>query len=106
MFHVAFFENSESNKWLIRQFELFRLNESFMAEKFVPRPDISIMFHFRDTPFILEDNEIQLEPFFATPILSKSLSLNLHGKMDTFVVVCKPTVFSRIFDVNLSPVPK
>ena len=106
MFNVDFFENNKRNKWLIRQFELFRLNESFIAEKFVPRPDISIMFHFRDTPFILEDNEIQLEPFFATPILSKSISLYLYGEMDTFIAVCKPTVFSRIFDVNLSSVPK
>lgn len=106
MFRVKFLKNNKNNEWLVRQFELFRFNEPFMAEKFVPRPDICVMFHFKDVPFILEDNEIRLEPFFATPIVSKSLTLNFHGEMDTFVVVCKPTVFSRIFDINLSSVPK
>ena len=106
MFRVKFLKNNKNNEWLVRQFELFRFNESFMAEKFIPRPDISIMFHFRDTPCILGKNEIRLEPFFATPILSKSLTLNFQGEMESFVVVCKPTVFSRIFDVNLSSVPK
>ena len=74
MFGVKFFRNNENNEWLIRQFEIF-FNESFLAEKFIPRPDISIVFHFKDRPLILGETNIQLEPFFAAPIIPKSLSL-------------------------------
>lgn len=79
---------------------------SLLAEKFIPRPDISIVFHFKDRPLILGETSIQLEPFFVAPIIPKSIVLNFHGTMDTFIVICAPTVFSRVFDINLSPVPK
>ncbi len=106
MLGVKFYRNNESNDWLIRQFEVFNFNESFLAEKFIPRPDISIVFHFKDRPLILGETNIQLEPFFAAPIIPKSITLNFIGTMDTFIVICKPTVFTRIFGINLSPIPK
>jgi len=102
MFQVEHFNVLATEDWLIRQFELFQFEDSSLKEKFVPRPDISIIFHFKNTPLIIEDKEIYLEPFFCTPILSKSLSLTFHGTMDTFVVVCKPTVLSRVFNLDLT----
>lgn len=106
MFQVEHYDTEKTQSWLIRQFEVFQFNDSFLAEKFIPRPDVSIIFHFRDAPLILDNTEIRLELFFAAPIISKSLVLNFHGTMDSFVAVCKPTVFSRIFGLDLSPVQK
>lgn len=106
MFQVEQYDTKNTQSWLIRQFEFFQFDDSFIAEKFIPRPDISIIFHFKDTPLILDDTKIRLEPFFAAPIISKSLVLNFHGTMDSFVVICKPTVFSRIFAIDLSPLKK
>jgi AraC-like DNA-binding protein len=105
MFGVKFFRNNGNNEWLVRQFEIF-FNESFLAEKFIPRPDISIVFHFKDRPLILGETNIQLEPFFAAPIIPKSIVLNFHRTMDTFIAICKPTVFSRVFGIDLTPIPK
>ena len=105
MLDVKFFRNNEQNEWLVRQFEIF-LNESFLAEKFIPRPDISIVFHFKDCPLISGKTNIQLEPFFTAPIIPKSIVLNFNGTMDTFIVICKPTVFSRVFGIDLTPIPK
>lgn len=105
MLYVKHFGNNKSNEWLVRQFEIF-FNESFWAEKFIPRPDISIVFHFKDRPLILGETNIQLEPFFAAPIIPQSIVLNFHGTMDTFIVICKPTVFTRVFGIDLTPIPK
>lgn len=105
MLYVKHFDNNKNNEWLVRKFEIF-FNESFLAEKFIPRPDISIVFHFKDRPLILGETNIQLEPFFAAPIIPKSIVLNFHGTMDTFIVICKAAVFSRVFGIDLSPVQK
>ncbi|GAB1415721.1 helix-turn-helix domain-containing protein [Paludibacter sp.] len=105
MLYVKHFDNNKSNEWLVRKFEIF-FNESFLAEKFIPRPDISIVFHFKDRPLILGETNIQLEPFFAAPIIPQSIILNFHGTMDTFIVICKAAVFSRVFGIDLSPIQK
>ena len=52
MLGVKFFSNNESNDWLVRQFEIFKFSDSFLAEKFIPRPDMSIVFHFKDRPLV------------------------------------------------------
>jgi len=106
MFNVEYCKATTDQDWLVRQFEAFHFDQPFLTEKFIPRPDVSIIFHFKDTPLILNEKKIQLEPFFAAPIIPKSLLLNFHGLMDTFVVICKPTVFSRIFGIDLSPMPR
>lgn len=102
---VIFYRNNKNNEWIVRQFEIF-FSESFSAEKFIPRPDISIVFHFKDCPLILGETNIPLKPFFAAPIIPKSIVLNFQGTMDTFIVACKPTVFSRILGIDLTPIPK
>jgi len=94
--------HTETAHWLIRQFESFRFTEPLLVEKFIPRPDISLVFHFKDVPQIREEPPVQLEPFFVAPIVSRSIVLDFHGTMDTFVVICKPAVLSRIFGLDLS----
>ena len=79
MFQVEHYPSENSHGWLVRQFELFRLDDSFLVEKYVPRPDVSLIFHFGNVPFVINDKEVMLKPFFATPIITKSLMLKLQG---------------------------
>ena len=106
MFDVKIHESSAENDWLVRQFEILKFADANLEEKFIPRPDISIVFHFKDQPLISSEKKIQLEPYFVGPIVPSSMVLNFHGEMDTFIAICKPTVFTRVFNVNLTPVKK
>ena len=102
MLQVEHHEVPSEAKWLIKQFETFQLNEPCLTELFVPRPDISIIFHFKSTPHLVNSTCTPLELFFATSVVSKSLEMQMNGPMDTFVVICKPTVFSRFFAIDVS----
>ncbi len=102
MFYVKRYIATE-NDWLIRQYEIFRSTGCCFVEKFIPRPDISIIFHFKALPLIVETPVVKLEPFFAAPIISESLNLNLNGISDTFIISCNPTPLSRIFELDLTP---
>lgn len=107
MFKVAHYPPSHSQKWLVSLFETFRFNEpTYIFDKFIPRPVASVIFHFQDRPLVSENPQILLEPFFLAPITPKTMILKLGGQMDVFTVTCNPTVFSRIFNIDLSPVPK
>ena len=104
MLQVEIHKNINTNQgWLINQFEIFNFTEPFLTEKFIPRQYISIVFNFRNLPLILDKLPIQLEPFFVGPIIPQAIKLKFQGNMDTFIVACKPTVFSRHFNINLSP---
>ncbi|WP_262248459.1 helix-turn-helix domain-containing protein [Parapedobacter soli] len=105
MLNVDLFDKDENNEWLIRQFEAYRFIGTSVTDKFIPRPYISIIFHFGDCPQIDGEMTIQLAPFFLAPIIPKTIALKFHGHMDTFAVHCKPTVFSQVFGLDLSPVP-
>ncbi len=106
MLGVKLYGNNENNDWLVRQFVAFDVSDSLLSEKFIPRPDISIIFHFKSRPLLMEKEDILLEPLFATSIISQPIVMNLHGPMDTFVAICKPTVLTRIFGLNLDYIPK
>jgi len=93
------------NHWLVHQFEAFRFSGDSIADKFVPRPYLSIVFHFGDCPRILDNPPKQLPPFFVAPIVPQAFVLEFHGEMDSFMVHCNSTVFSRLFDLDLSPSP-
>ncbi len=106
MLDVELFDNDKNNEWLIRQFETYRFKGTFLADKFIPRPYISLLFHFKSCPLILEEPPLELEPFFVAPIIPKAFTLKFHGNMDTLAVTCKATVFTRLFALDLSPVSK
>ncbi len=104
MLNVELFGNNKDNEWLIRQFEAYRFTGSAVTDKFIPRADISIIFHFKDCPLIAGEIPLELAPFFAAPIIPKTITLQFRGNMDTFAVTCKATVFSRLFELDMSPV--
>ncbi|HLW31663.1 MAG TPA: helix-turn-helix domain-containing protein [Aequorivita sp.] len=106
MVSIELYNNDKTNEWLIRQFEAYHYNGSSLIDKFFPRPYISIIFHFTDRALISGENSIKLEPFFVAPIIPQAINLEFKGKMDTFAVTCKATVFSRLFNVDMSPTLK
>lgn len=77
-----------------------------MVDKFLPRPYISLLFHFKDCPSIAANPPIKLEPFFLAPIIPQAITLDFGGNMDTFAVYFHATLFSHIFKLDLSPVSK
>jgi AraC-like DNA-binding protein len=106
MLNSELFNNDKTNKWLIRQFEVYQFNGSSLEDKFLPRTDVSLIFHFKDCAWISGETSLRLEPFFVGPIIPQALNLKFQGTMDTLAVTCKATVFSRLFELDLSPVFK
>lgn len=106
MLNVEIFDRDKNTEWLIRQFEAYRFHGDSMVDKFIPRPYLSIIFHFKDRPLIVDANSVTLEPFFVAPIISRAITLQFQGRMDTFTVLCKASVFSNLLNLDLSPVSK
>ena len=103
--HVKLF-NDKNNEWLIRQFEAYRFSGSAVEDKFFPRPDVSLVFHFKDCALLSGKMPMPLEPYFVAPIIPQAITLRFQGNMDTLAVTCKATVFSRLFELDMSPVSK
>jgi len=90
--------------WLIKQFETFRFDiDGSIYDKFIPRPEISLIFHFKDIPLIIGEKTESLPSYFAVPIIEKAVDLEIHGYMDSFVVICRPTSLSRFFHLEMTP---
>ncbi len=106
MLSIETFDNDKNTEWLIRQYESYRFNSPPLADKFIPRPYIYLLFHFKDCPIIADEPPIKLESFFVAPIVPKAFTLKFQGNMDTLAIACKATVFSRLFRVDMSPVSK
>ena len=91
--------------WLVTQYESIRFEgKLILTDRFVPRADVAFVFHFKDTPVILEPKQIKLPPFFIAPVLRNSLTLEISGILDTLVIACLPSVLSRVLKIDLSPV--
>lgn len=106
MFQVDRYNVTEPHLcWLVKEFEHFRIqNFDLLTEKFIPRFDVAIAFHFKSLPVVMDESPVTLKPFYVAPVNKKFLNIRLSGEIDSFVVLCKPTVLSRIFNVNLSEV--
>lgn len=99
-------KGDKSDAWLIRRYEAYQFKGSSVSDKFIPRPFIYLLFHFKDRPLITQEPPIKLEPFFVAPIVPEAFTLIFEGELDSFAIACNATVFSRLFGVDLSPVSK
>ena len=101
---VHFYPPGDDIKWLVRKFETIRYGSGShgLKDQFMPRPDIALVFNFKSIPQILMHDDLKLKPFFIATIPVKPLMLSIDGQIDSFIVVCKATVFSRIFKINMS----
>lgn len=101
---VTYHTPSSSMQWLVNQYEFIRFDgKSKVLDKFIPREDISLVFHFHTPPFMLEPGQGLLPPYFIAPVITQANLMRISKKNETFIVTCKPSVFSRIFNINLAP---
>jgi len=56
--------------WLVRQFETIRCKaDADVLDKFIPRYDVSLVFHFKTPPLMLNPVKEVLPPFFLVPVV-------------------------------------
>lgn len=100
---AEYFRPGDDVSWLVRQFEVIRYCSNIeITDKFVPREDAAIVFHFRNRPRMLSPVNQVLPPFFIAPVSPKANSISLTGDNDSLIVICKPTVLSRILNISLA----
>lgn len=106
MIKVETFNSKNCDGWLINQFEVYSYNGLPLADRVIPRPYVFVVFHFKDCPAIEMEDSKYLEPVFLAPIVQQAITLEFYNNMDTLVVICKASVFSRLFNIDMSPVKK
>ena len=103
MYNVRYFKPDNSVSWLVKQFLVIEMSGQMQIEdKFVPRQDASLVFHFNTLPYIIEPIETELKPFFVAPLLRKAIKMKISGKLDTFIISCHPSVMSRVFKIDMT----
>lgn len=100
---VNFSSVPESLQWLVLQFETIRYldSEILLSDKFIPRPDAALVFQFKKLPKIILPFEVKLKPFFVAPVISRPNQLQMEGGLDSFIIICKASVLSRIFHLQM-----
>lgn len=102
MVDVRFYFPAPQLGFLVRQFETIRISkDQKMTDKFIPRPDAALVFHFRTCPRITSPVCMKLPPFFVAPVVPANFSLTAPGDLDTFIVVCHASVLSRVFRIHM-----
>ncbi len=102
-FHANYALPSEDVQWLVKQYEEIRFaGGGDIQDKFIPRYDVSLVFHFGLPPVILQPLARRLPRFFLAPVIPCANLIKLTEPDTTFVVVCKPTVLSRVASADLS----
>jgi len=101
---VRFYKPDDNVKWLVRKFETIKSEHASlqMADNFIPRPDIALVFNFEKLPTIVDPVNLRLKPLILTSIFDKPIQLSIEGRLDTFVVICNATVLSGLLKVNLN----
>lgn len=103
---VRYYEAGARLSWLVGQFEILNCtSDADFSDKFIPRFDIALVFHFGTPPMMLHPVNGPLPPYFLAPIITKSSLMRIDKSNSTLVVTCKPTVLSRILHLDLSPEP-
>lgn len=106
MQEILIYDVPENIKWLITSFEF----NNFLFDKskystFLPRADMSMIFHFGDTPSVYSNVQkkfINLSNFLIVPIVSFKIPIKLGMNSISFIAICRPTVLTRIFNMDLS----
>lgn len=99
---VCFRKPAERYEWLVKQYEVIKSSEEAdILEKFIPREDISLVFHFGTPPCMLNPDIGTLPSYFIAPVTSVSKLMRVKASNKTFIVTCKPSVFSRTFNISM-----
>ena len=101
---ARYYKPAEKLSWLIKQFEFITYNgKEALTDKFVPREDVSIVFHFRNRPRMVSPIDQTLPPVFIAPLTPTANSICLPGGIDSMIITCRPTVLSRFLGISLAP---
>ncbi|GAP70814.1 AraC-type DNA-binding domain and AraC-containing protein [Bacteroidales bacterium 6E] len=101
---VKYYNPPPELSWLVKQFESIDFSGGrVIHDKFIPREDISLVFHFGVPPLMLVPIRKLLPPFFIAPVITRANQMRLDQPNRTFIITCKPTVFSRAFGILLTP---
>ncbi len=101
---ARYYRPEEKLSWLIKQFEFITYNgKEALTDKFVPREDVSIVFHFRNRPRMVSPIDQTLPPVFIAPLTPTANSICLPGGIDSMIITCRPTVLSRFLGISLAP---
>jgi len=100
---VKFYHPDEDIRWLVRKFEAIKYDGTSLpfSDNFIPRPDVALVFNFKSIPTILHPENIQLKPFFVAAIPVRPMQLSLKEEVNSLIVICNPTVFSKVFKMKL-----
>ena len=99
---ASFHAPGKNLEWLVNQFLVIRFDgKTELLEKFIPRSDISLVFHFNAPPAMLKPEQVTLPYFFIAPVITQASLLRINKKNVSFIITCKPTVFSRAFNLSL-----
>ena len=103
MAEVNFYKPDASLQWIIKQFESIRHDglDQILTDKFIPRPDAALVFHFKNIPKVIVPVNVPLRSFFIAPVVSVPNQLLIKGQLDGFIVICKTTVLSRVFKLDM-----
>ena len=97
-FHTA----GKDFDWLVRQYEFIYSDfNEIVYDKFIPREDVALVFHLGSRPHLVDEQSLELPPFFLTPIKSRAHQIRCFGNLSTFIAICNPTVLSRIISINM-----
>ena len=101
---AVYYQPDNGIKWIVRKYETIKYNgpSQVFSDKFIPRPDIALVFNFKNIPQVLSHENIRLKSIFIATIPVKPLLLAIEGQIDSFIIVCKATVFSRIFKIHMA----
>lgn len=92
---------SDNNKVLVKHYLSMKNNGDKCEDKFVPDGHIAIVFNIRsDNKYVKIDKSVTLPSHFITVPLIKSLIFTSTGDIESFIVICKASVFTKIFRFN------
>ena len=102
MVQVRFYPPPESLSFLVRQIETIKVpcGISF-NDKFIPRPDVALVFHFKGKPRIIAPIPSNLPSFFIAPVVSKSVQLTNREEVDALIICCNASVLTRVLQIEI-----
>ncbi|MCK9304393.1 MAG: helix-turn-helix domain-containing protein [Bacteroidales bacterium] len=99
---VKFHTPGKDFDWIVRQYQfIYSDPNEIVYDKFIPREDVALVFHLGSRPHLVGEQSLVLPPYFLTPIKSRAHQIRCFGNLSTFIVLCNPTVLSKIFSVNM-----
>ncbi|MBU1096528.1 MAG: helix-turn-helix domain-containing protein [Bacteroidetes bacterium] len=98
-----FFEPSPRCSPLVRFYLVLKNRDNLCADKFIPDGNIALVFNFVNEGILIENGEsYKLPPHFITVPLVNNYLLKSTSNIDSFIVICKTSILTRLFNLRLT----